>query len=200
VKLLQPGGARAGYVVVNGIDRTTESGSAFIARYSLLTLIHSFFAAGLTTNPNRIRQLPRLGITHPTLVTELNDPATIDVKWHVDWQRWDGLKYTTAFSSTFSESQADLVYVALYSRDNGRTWLNAKDGSAGQPGVLPLLSGGGRDPAKTFSDAGPGDESFVWATPAGSFPEGSYLIRVEGYRASEPLHYSSHQEKIYVNR
>jgi prepilin-type N-terminal cleavage/methylation domain-containing protein len=201
VKLLQPGGARAGYVVVNGIDRTTESGSAFIARYSLLTLIHSFFASGLTTNPNRIKQLPRLGITHPTLVTELNDPSTIDIRWHVDWQRWDGLKYTTAFASGFSEAQTDLVYVALYSRDNGRTWINAKDGSAGDPGVLPLLAGGGgRDPAKTFGDAGPGDEVFTWSTPAGSFPEGSYLIRVEGYRASEPLHYSSHQEKIYVNR
>jgi hypothetical protein len=200
VRLSQPGGARAGYVVVNGIDRTTESGSAFIARYSLLTLVHSFLSAGTPAAPNRVKQLPRLSITNPTLVTELEDPATVTVSWHVDWQRWDGLKYTSAYPNGFAETQNDLVYVPFYSRDNGRSWLNMLDESPGELGVLPLLPGGGRDPAKTFADAGAGDEAWVWATPAGAFPEGTYLIRIEAYRASEPMHYSAHQEKIYVNR
>jgi hypothetical protein len=45
-----------------------------------------------------------------------------------------------------------------------------------------------------------GDETFTWATPAASFPEGTYLIRIEGYRTGESLHYAHHQEKIYVSR
>ena len=45
-----------------------------------------------------------------------------------------------------------------------------------------------------------GEEAWVWSTPTGKIPEGSYVIRIEGYRASESLHYSQHQEKIYVNR
>ncbi len=59
----------------------------------------------------------------------------------------------------------------------------------------------GPDPALTLADgtAG-GDESWTWSTPAGRFPEGSYLVRIEAYRASESLHYSHHVEKIYVNR
>jgi hypothetical protein len=200
VRLTQPGGARAGYVVVNGIDRTTSSGSAFIARYSMLSLVHSFFAAGVPGAPRRVRQLPRLGITAPTGLTELDDPATIAVRWHVDWQRWDGRKYTSAYPTAFAESEGELIYVVLLSRDNGRTWTNALDGSPARLGVLPVLPTGGRDPARTRVDAGPGDESWTWATPPASVPEGSYLVRVEAFRSSEPMHHSVHQEKVYVSR
>ena len=45
-----------------------------------------------------------------------------------------------------------------------------------------------------------GDETWNWPTPPASFPEGSYLVRIEGYRASESLHYVQHMEKIYVKR
>jgi prepilin-type N-terminal cleavage/methylation domain-containing protein len=201
LRLREPGNARAGYVVVNGIDRTIESGSAFIARYSMLSLIHSYFAAGDPAGVRRIKQLPRLQIVNPTIVTELNDPASIAVQWHLDWQRWDGLKYTNLYASTFAETQTDQCYVLLYSRDNGRTWLNMKDESVATPGVLPWIAGVGPDPARTKMDAVPaGDETFTWATPAASFPEGTYLIRIEGYRTGESLHYAHHQEKIYVSR
>src|SRR5438874_146639 len=58
VRLVEPGASpHAAFVVVNGIDRTTGSGSAFIARYSLLTLVHSFFAAGVS-GTGRVKQLP----------------------------------------------------------------------------------------------------------------------------------------------
>ena len=53
---------------------------------------------------------------------------------------------------------------------------------------------------RTKADAGTGNESFTWSTPAGSFPEGSYLVRIEGFRTSEAQHFVQHQEKIYVNR
>ena len=38
------------------------------------------------------------------------------------------------------------------------------------------------------------------SVPSGSFPEGSYMIRVECYRQNQALHYSQHQSKIYIER
>ena len=201
VRLEDPGADRAGYVVVNGIDRTIESGSAFIARFAGLSLIHSFFAAGVPGQPHRIRQLPRVQMRHPTLITELQDPSAIDVVWSVEWRRWDGMAYTEAYPSTHAEDEADLIYVPMYSVDGGGTWKDMQRGEPVVPGEMPWVEGLGPDPARTLRDTAPGaDEMFTWSTPASDFPEGSYLVRVEVYRASESLHYSHHQEKIYVNR
>jgi len=201
VRLDEPDASRSGFIVVNGIDRTIESGSAFIARYAGLSLIHSYFAAGAPGEPNRIRQLPRVQIRTPTLVTELEDPSTIDVRWSVEWKRWDGLAYTEAYPTTHAEDESDLIYVPMYSLDGGRTWRDMLRDEAVEPGRIPWLAGTGPDPARTLADlVSGGDESFSWNTPAGAFPEGSYLVRVEAYRASESLHYSQHVEKIYVNR
>ena len=201
VRLDEPGAARSGFIVVNGIDRTIESGSAFIARYSGLSLIHSYFAAGAPGEPNRIRQLPRVQIRTPTLVTELDNPSTVDVRWSIEWKRWDGQVYTSAYPTTHAEDETDLLYVPMYSVDNGRTWRDMLRDEVVEPGRIPWLAGTGPDPARTLVDQVPGgDESLLWSTPAASYPEGSYLVRVEAYRASESLHYSQHVEKIYVNR
>jgi hypothetical protein len=201
VRLREPGGARGGYVVVNGLDRTLESGSAFLSRYSMLSLVHGYFAAGVPGGTNRVRQLPRVQLRAPTLVTELENPATIDVRWSVEWRRWDGQPYTAAYPGSYAESDAGLVYVPLYSRDGGRTWRNMRDDSAAEPGRMPWTAGVGPDPARTLPDAVlGGDESFTWATPAVAFPEGSYLLRIEAYRSSESLHYAQHMEKVYVER
>ena len=201
VRIEPPAGDRAAFVVVNGIDRTTESGSAFIARYSTLSLIHSFFAAGAPGEPHRIRQLPRVQVRHPTLLTELEDPASIEVRWSVEWRRWDGMPYTESFPASHAEDEGDLVYVPMYSRDGGRTWLDMLQDLPVEPGTLPWIDGVGPNPARTLGDANAaGDEVLVWDTPATRFPEGTYVVRVEGYRASETLHFSHHQERIYVNR
>jgi hypothetical protein len=50
------------------------------------------------------------------------------------------------------------------------------------------------------ADVGIGNEIYTWPTPATSFPEGSYVIRVEAYRTGQTLHYSFHQAKIYIAR
>ena len=68
------------------------------------------------------------------------------------------------------------------------------------PGALPTLPGGAPDPARTLADAGAGNEAYTLATPGTKFPEGSYVLRVEGYRKNETQHYAHHQEKIFVNR
>jgi hypothetical protein len=200
VRHSEPGASpRAAFVVVNGIDRTTGSGSAFIARYSLLTQIHSYFAAGLSAS-NRVKQLPRLQIKTPTIVTELNDPSSVAVSWKVEWKRWDGLKYTANYADSFTEPENTLAYVLVYSRDNGKTWLNMMTEEPIEPGVLPWIAGVGPDPARTRLDVGAGDESWSWPTPAATFPEGTYIVRLQAFRTTESMHYSQHQEKIYVNR
>jgi hypothetical protein len=101
----------------------------------------------------------------------------------------------------FAENEAELVYVLMYSGDGGVTWKNMRDNSPAEPGEIPWIVGVGADPAKTRTDQNVNaDETWVWPTPAASFPEGTYLVRIESYRASESLHYSQHMEKIYVNR
>ena len=111
----------------------------------------------------------------------------------------DGKPYTSAFASTFTEAESDLVYVPLYSKDGGRSWLNMKNNSPATLGKLPWLAGVPA-PALTVNDAGVGNETWTWPTPSATFPEGSYIIRIEAYRKTEAQHYSQHQEKIYVNR
>ena len=37
-------------------------------------------------------------------------------------------------------------------------------------------------------------------TPADRFPKGSYKVRIEVHRRTEPNHYAMHMEKIYVDR
>ncbi len=202
VRLRAPGtNPRGGYVVVNGLDRTIESGSAFIARYSMLSLIHSYFAGGVS-DPNRIRQLPRVQIRTPTLLTEIDSPSTIPVSWSIQWRRWDGLKYTTNYPDDFAENEADLIYVLSYSKDGGATWLNMMDESPATLGELPWDDDAGTpDASRTLVDSAPAaDETYLWDTPAAKLPKGSYRIRVEAYRRTEPLHYAQHMEKIYVNR
>jgi hypothetical protein len=200
VRLTEPGASpRAARIVVNGLDRTASSGSSFIARYSVLSLLHGYFVAGRPGAANRVPQLPRVELTYPTLTTELDNPSAIPVRWRTQWKRWDGRNYTDAYSDTFVEPSADLRYVLLYSRDAGRTWRYMADDQIAEPGVLPLV-GGAPDPARTVADTGAADQTWLWSTPAGDFPEGGYLLRIEAYRATRHLHYSHHMERVYVDR
>ena len=109
--------------------------------------------------------------------------------------RWDGLKYTSATSSTFAENESEIEYAVMYSKDNGTTWLQTADDSLAEPGVKPT------NPAYLYPDSGAGPETVPWnVNDSTAFPEGSYLIRVEAYRQNQSLHYSQHQVKIYIAR
>lgn len=191
VKLVDPGATSAAYIVVNGISNAVDNGTTFISKFAMLSLVHSFFEAGSTTNTLRIPQLPRLEIESPTDITELNDPGTIDIQFSVDWTRWDGLAYST--SGTFAEDESLLEYVVMYSPDNGTTWLHVQDDTAATPGERPSST-------YMLADAGAGTETYSWDVPAGSFPEGSYLLRIDCYRQGASVHYSYHKTKIFIQR
>ncbi len=192
IKLINPAGTSAGYIVVNGIDKAVESGTTFIAKWAVLSLAHSFFEAGDTANTLRIPQLARVEIQSPTDITELNDPSEIEVLFSTAWTRWDGLPYTQ--TGTFTEDESLLEYRILYSRDNGTTWLHVQDDSPAAIGERPT------DPLHLESDLGLGDETYTWDTPVADFPEASYLLRVECYRLGAQVHYSRHQNKIFIQR
>ena len=185
-------GNQAAFVVVNGLSPAGESGVAFIARWSFLSLIQSFLASGrysISGRPAeaRVRELPRVNILTPNDEIDIVDPGSISITWERTWRRWDGLPYTPSYPNDFSESTT-VRYALLYSRDNGRTWLYMKDHTPAKPGVRPdsgyLQSG----------------TSYTLSTPAGSFPKGNYVLRVEAYRDEIPLHYSFHQYRAFIKR
>lgn len=185
-------GGNTAFVVVNGLSPTGESGVAFIARWSFLSLVQSFLSAGRTqfngvTDPARVRELPRVEITYPDDSVDINDPTTMDVKWKSTWQRWDAIPYTPAYPANFSEDTT-IHFALLYSRDNGKTWRYMQNETAATPGVRPpaslLLTG----------------TTYNWSVPASSFPKGNYVIRVEAYRDTIPLHYAFHQYRAFIKR
>ena len=187
---------RVSFVVVNGLSPTGQSGSQFMANWSFLSLIHSFFVAGLYTDttgctgcPFRVNQLPRLGITYPDQTSYINNPASVNVTWATSWYRWDGKKYTPSYANTFSES-TPLQYQFTYSKDNGQTWFYQDDTPSLGAGVR-LPNGDSRILTTT---------NVTWNTPAAAFPQATYILRVEAYRTNLKLHYSFHQFRLFLWR
>ncbi|MGE0142281.1 MAG: type II secretion system protein [Planctomycetota bacterium] len=194
VQLQNPGGTASGFVVVNGIGTTTETGSSFIARWCLLTLFQSYFELGDTALVHRVKQPPRVEILAPTEISELINPGSIDIQIGVEWLRWDRLPYTKSTPATFVEDETEIDYVIYYSPNNGQEWRYIQDDS---PAVI-----GQKPPETTYlvPDTGTGVQVYSWGVPSGRFPDGSYVLRVEAYRRDMHLHYSVHQMKIYIER
>ena len=109
------------------------------------------------------------------------------MSWDTEWRRWDGRKYTSSYSDTFSET-ASLEYTIIYSDDNGKTWKHCQDDSLATPGRRPTDS--------TYLQSA---SSYSWSTPSSGFPKGTYLVRVEAYSGRDP-HYAYHQRRIFIRR
>jgi len=201
VALTNPASTHSSFQVINGLSQTIESGSPFIAKWALLSLVHSFLTAGepdtASVAATRVVQLPRVEIRQPTLITELRDPDEITVQWATEFCRWDGEKYTQYYPDGFDEPTwlADLRYVLLYSDDTGKTWRYMIDDTEAELGERP-------DAMYVFADLdADDDEYYTWdVSDQVRFPEGSYLVRVETYRENKVSHYSQHMEKIYIDR
>ena len=133
------------------------------------------------------------------------------MRWSIQWRRWDGQKYTAGYPDAFGETdESDLRYILCYSPDNGTTWrfmkessvvrVTVDDGLDEHPGYLPEPPDPAADAVRPDNVVG-GDESFDWdVSDTARFPEGSYLVCVEAFRHSLPMHYAYHLEKIYIDR
>ena len=192
VRLQDTAATDSAFVVVNGIDNTVASGSNFIAKYAVLSLVHSYFEAGSSSLAHRIQQPARVEITHPTDISELVDPTAIDITFETSWRRWDGLPYTSTNSPT--EVESELEYVLTYSTDDGATWKHVRDDSAATPGERPSNA------SLLTSDSGPGAETYSWNVPSAQFPHGSYQLRVDCFRRNAPIHFSYHKTRLFIQR
>jgi hypothetical protein len=173
----------------NGISQTVETGSPFIARYCLISLLYAFLRAGGDTTPNfRIRQLPRVEITYPTDISELSNPQTIDIAWSQKWLRWDANTYSSYDIYALAATEP-VFFVAMYSDDCGKTWKHVQDESPATPGQRP--TDGACKIEGTLSTVN-------W--DVSMLGEGSYYLRVECYRENILPHYAYHQQKVYIRR
>ncbi|HEV7428261.1 MAG TPA: type II secretion system protein [Thermoanaerobaculia bacterium] len=201
------------FIAVNGLSPTGVAGTTFIAKWSFLTLIQSYLNGGLYTDAsaaptaNHIRQLPRVVITDPNENTDLKQKSSITVAWDTTFRRWDGLTYTTDPKYANWTETLTMKYAVIYSPSNGVAdkdpthknptgWFYIQDNSVANTGVKP-------DAAHEISlnvSAVKTSASATWNTPSATFPQGNYLIRVEGYREGYPLHYSFHQYRAFFQR
>jgi type II secretory pathway pseudopilin PulG len=196
--LRSPVSNKVAFIVVNGLSPVGASGSNYIARWAFLSLMHSYFLGGLYPVAGtevgcaactfRVKQLPRVSITFPTVNDDLNNPGSINITWTSGWTRWDGNKYTPAYAANFSETEP-VQYQVMYSADNGATWKWCDTSIPGTPSIGVRTSGA----AITATN-------FNWSTPASTFPMGNYLIRIEAYRQNYTLHYSFHQFRAFIRR
>jgi hypothetical protein len=198
IGLRNPQANKVAYVVVNGLSPVGAAGSNYIARWSFLSLIHSYFQAGLYPVAGtevgcagctfRVRQLPRVAITFPGVNDDLNNPPSVNIQWALTWRRWDSNKYTPAYANGFTEAEP-VQYQVMYSDDNGLTWKWCDPAIVGTPTI------GKRTPGALITAT-----NYDWQTPSGTFPMGNYLIRVEAYRQNYTLHYSFHQFRAFIRR
>jgi prepilin-type N-terminal cleavage/methylation domain-containing protein len=200
------------FIAVNGLSPTGVAGTTFIAKWSFLTLIQSFLNGGLYTDavsaPNtakHVRQVPRVIITNPNPNTDLKQKTSITVGWDTTWFRWDGQPYTSDPKYASWVETLTMKYAVIYSPSNGFAdakngnptgWFYVKDNSVATPGVKPDA---GHEVAVVIA-AATTSASVIWNTPPGTFPQGNYLIRVEGYREGWALHYAFHQYRAFFQR
>jgi len=163
--------------------------------------------ASASPKAKHIRQLPRVIITDPNENTDLKNKSSITVGWDTTWRRWDGLTYTTDAQYANWTETLTMKYAVVYSPSNGvpdkdpthgnpTGWKYIQDNTVATPGVKP-------DAAHEISVAVSAiktSSSTTFNTPPGTFPQGNYLIRVEGYREGYPLHYSFHQYRAFFQR
>ena len=107
--------------------------------------------------------------------------------------RWSVSLSAFAATGTFNEAESQLEYALMYSNDGGATWFHCQDDTVATPGTRP-------DSAYLEPDSSVGAETYNWSVPLATFPEGSYLLRIDCFRQGAQVHYSFHKTKIFIQR
>jgi hypothetical protein len=178
-------GSNAAYFVINGLSPAGDTGTAYIGRYAVLTLLQGFLLGG--SNPHeefRIPQLPLVRIVTPKESADFVEIEAIALKWDLDWLRWDYQPYNVKMTGNESERTA-LIYVVKYSPDEGRTWFY---------GVNDEETSLGEYPPESVRIS---NQELSWGVEG---KKGNFFVRVEAFRENIPLHYAFHQIGISIKR
>jgi hypothetical protein len=194
VALEAPASTQAAFLDVMGLTPATAVEHKTLAAASALLGLQGKFRAGESSVTGRVVQVPRTELILPEEGTVLADPTGVTLRWSVAFTRFDGRPYTPAYPASFTESEADLLYLILYSPDAGESWFLAADNQPADPEARPA------DPSPYLPDAGIGNETFVLSTPASHYPAGDYLFRVVTFHRTRGPHSSWHQRRVRVTR
>lgn len=177
-------GGQAGGAVMNGLDPQDDFGAAQISKLCVVGMLRGFMLSGEpAVTVGNVPQVPLVTISSPAVTDEFTNPSSINVTWTTAWTRWDGQPYTTGYGGYTPPA---VMYNLKVSFDNGRTWVYAGTTVPAKAGV----------PSNSYPVTTP----YTWSVPAGTYPTGNYVIRLECYRTGRGLHYSQHQRRVFIRR
>lgn len=196
VRVADPDELSSGYYVLQGCTPRSGEEDTAVLRSALLGAVRAQHRAGAPgiEPEHRVSQLPLVSVDQPVLGAVLARPTSIALRWNVRSVRFDGQPYTSAYPGGFSEPEADLVYVPMYSNDEGATWRHVLGGSDATPGVRPS------EPSLVLPDAATGTETYVWSPPVEQTPAGDYLLRIDCHDVTRRLHVGFHQTRFLITR
>lgn len=142
-------GRSKGYAIINGFNTQGVSAGTILGRFSLLSLLHTYFRTGNFSSSaatdalnNRSIMVERTFLQDTTNVTlpptvpvtprdgtevKAGDySAGMPIAWRTTWKKWDGTPYTTSYSNTWKELGINVKYIVMVSQDNGTSWSYLK--------------------------------------------------------------------------
>jgi hypothetical protein len=185
------GTAAYAYFQPNGMAPQGNFGTAQIGKLALVNLLRSFMTLGQATpTAAAVPQVPLVTVSSPAVTDEFDAPSSITVVWASTWTRWDGQKYTSAYSSY---SGPALTYNLKVSMDGGSTWQ--------------FINASGTKISSPAAKAGVLNASYAVTSPinwnvssSATYPQGNYVLRVEAFRNGRGLHYSHHERDVFIKR
>ncbi len=178
--------SRSFFVIVNGLAPAGSEAKSFLARYALASTLFSFLIAGNPNNFNTtspVQQVPRVVIESPSYGDVFESGENITLKYRVQWLRWDGQRYTSAYPANYDGG--DYVVTIKYQVTGDNTFYYINDDTPVQAGEYP-------DDAHVITG-----NTYTINTDAKNW-HGNYTIRVEVFRKDKRTHYAYHEIMIFV--
>lgn len=187
IRMKDPGNpARMGYVIPNGNAFNYIAPDQCEAMEGLMLVNTSYEMANPSVNIGaRADPVASVVITEPVNNQEFTDPTAIDVKWTVDWKRFDGSPYTPDFPAAYAFGGPVTFNLVYTSSTSFNVWRNAATHARGFAGRK--------------ASANNVTSPFVWNVPVGDVPAGRYVLRVEAYTGS-PQRYGYHEIWVEIKR
>lgn len=193
VRLQSPDAVRRAFVVLHGETPETAPEQLVAMRSAALLALRGLHVAGHPAFDDEVPPVPRMLVLAPSSGFRAVDVTVLPIRWRVEFRRFDGAPYTSAYPPGYDGDERDLAYRVLVSDDQGATWRDARTDEPVDPSAV-------SDPSVLLADSGPGDESLVLDLPAERFPAGSYRFRVVCIDTARGAHRAWHEVDVTVLR